>query len=206
MNASTLRMVRIAVWAVAVILAVAVVWVVVIDRQGGVSDKIVAAGAGLGGPFSLTDTNGHTVTEAALQGHPSALFFGYTFCPDVCPTTLSDVTVWLQDLGPDADKLKFYFITIDPERDTREQMAAYLEAFDPRIVGLTGSRAAIDQIIKDYRVYAHKVPGSGADDYTMDHTASIYLLDAKAQFFGTIDYQEKDDAALAKFRRLIASS
>jgi len=204
MNASTLRMVRIAVWAVAVILAAAIVWAVVINKHDGSGGSIV--GQTIGGPFTLTDTNGQTVTEAALQGHPSALFFGYTFCPDVCPTTLSDITVWLKDLGPDADKLKFYFITVDPERDTREQMAAYLEAFDPRIVGLTGSRAAIDQIIKDYRVYARKVPGSGPDDYTMDHTASIYLLDAKAQFFGTVDYQEKDAAALAKLRRLIASS
>ncbi len=204
MNASTLRMVRMAVWAVAVILAAVVVWVVVINKHDGVGSGVV--GATIGGPFTLTDTNGQTVTEAALNGHPSALFFGYTFCPDVCPTTLSDITVWLQDLGADADRLKVYFITVDPERDTREQMAAYLEAFDPRIIGLTGSRAAIDQIIKDYRVYARKVPGTGADDYTMDHTASIYLLDAKAQFFGTVDYQEKDDTALAKLRRLIASS
>ncbi len=209
MNVSTLRMVRMAVWAAVVILAAVVVWVIVLGKHDGTGGNIVGqtiVGQTIGGPFTLTDTKGQTVTEADLQGHPSALFFGYTFCPDVCPTTLSDITVWLQDLGADAGKMKFYFITVDPERDTREQMAAYLTAFDPRIEGLTGSRPAIDQIIKDYRVYARKVPGKSDDDYTMDHTASIYLLDAKAQFFGTVDYQEKDETALAKLRRLMAAS
>ncbi len=204
MNASVLRMVRVAGWAAALVVAIAVVWAVLVTKHDGAGSSVV--GTTIGGPFTLTDQNGDTVTEAALKGHASALFFGYTYCPDVCPTTLSDLTVWLRDLGADADKLKVYFITVDPERDTREQMAAYLRAFDPRIVGLTGSRAAIDQIIQDYRVYARRVPASGDEDYTMDHTASIYLLNADAHFVGTVDYQEDHDTALDEFKHLIDAS
>ncbi len=115
------------------------------------------------------------------------------------------MTLWLQDLGDDGDKLKVYFVTVDPERDTQQTMADYLQAFDPRIVGLTGSREAIDQILKDYRVYSRKVPGEDGT-YTMDHTATVYLLDSKAQFVSTVDYQEKPETALAKLKRLVASS
>ena len=159
----------------------------------------------IGGPFTLTDQTGATVTEAALKGHPSALFFGYTYCPDVCPTTLYELTVLLGQLGPDADKLKVYFVTVDPERDTQAKLAEYLQAFDPRISGLTGTRPQIDQMLKAYRVYSRKVPGEG-DAYLMDHTASVYLLDANAGFAGTFDDQEKEDAAFAKLQRLVGSA
>ena len=199
---AALKAIRVAVWAAVVVLGAAVAWFAI--PHGGANP--IGGGlttASIGGPFTLTDQTGATVTEASLQGHPSALFFGYTFCPDVCPTTLSDVTTWLGKLGTGGDKLKVYFVTVDPERDTRQQMASYLTAFDPRIVGLSGPRPAIDQIIKDYRVYAHKV-GTGPD-YTMDHTASIYLLDDKAQFVGTIDYQEKDAEVMAKLARLVGA-
>jgi protein SCO1 len=198
-----LRTVRIVVWVAVAVLLGAVAWIVVLNQRG---ETPPIAAASIGGPFSLTDQKGNPVTEAALQGHPSALFFGYTYCPDVCPTTLSDITTWLADLGPDADKLKVYFITVDPERDTKEVMGSYLEAFDPRIIGLTGSREAIDQILKDYRVYSRKVPGDDASTYTMDHTATVYLLDSKAQFVSSVDYQEKPEDSLAKLKRLIASS
>jgi protein SCO1/2 len=195
---TTLKTIRLVVWAALAALAI-VVAVVAVQWQSG--SRPIAASA-IGGPFKLVDQTGATVTEAALKGHPTALFFGYTFCPDVCPTTLYDLTVLMKDLGPEADKLKIYFVTVDPERDTPEKMAAYLQAFDPRISGLTGSRPAIDEIIKDYRVYARKVP---LDDgsYTMDHTASVYLLDQDGVFTGTIDYQEKTETALAKLKRLI---
>jgi protein SCO1/2 len=203
MKVSTLRTVRAVAWATALVLAAALVWLVVLNKPGEVGGDMLAAR--IGGPFALVDQTGATVTEAALKGHPSALFFGYTFCPDVCPMTLSDMTAWLMDLGAEGDKLKVYFITVDPERDTEQQMAEYLQAFDPRIIGLTGSRPAIDQIIKEYRVYARKVPGEeGA--YSMDHTAAVYLLDSEANFVGTVDYQEDHDTALAKLKRLIERS
>jgi protein SCO1/2 len=200
----TLRIVRLATWAAIAVLVV-LAGLLFYQRQTGQSAVTGITAASIGGPFTLTDQHGNTVTEAALKGHPSALFFGYTFCPDVCPTTLSDMTTWLQKLGPDADRLKVYFITVDPERDTQAAMAEYLQAFDPRIVGLTGSRAAIDQILKDYRVYSRKVPLDGGS-YSMDHSASIYLLNADAVFTSTVDYQEDTDTVLKKLKRLVAAS
>jgi protein SCO1/2 len=198
---TTLSAIRYAAWAaVAAALAIfgTVAW---LQYAGG--GRIAAAS--IGGPFSLTDQHGATVTEAALKGHPTALFFGYTFCPDVCPTTLFEMTGWLKELGPDGDKLKVYFVTVDPERDTQETLASYLSAFDPRITGLTGSPQAIETMTKAYRIYARKVPLDGGG-YVMDHTASVYLLDGDAVFTGTIDFQENPDTALAKLRRLIESS
>ncbi len=198
-----LKAVRYAIWAVIVVLVAGVVWFTVLDRAGpGGSGAITTAA--IGGPFTLTDQKGQTVTEAALQGHPPRRSSsGYTFCPDVCPTTLADITLWLSKLGPGADKLKVYFVTVDPERDTQALMANYLQAFDPRIEGLTGPRPAIDQILKDYKVYSKKVDGKDGAPYTMDHTASVYLLNDKAEFVGTIDYEEKPDDSLAKLKRLL---
>jgi protein SCO1/2 len=198
----SLKAIRLVVWAAVVLLAGAMLWFVVGTRSSPSPATTIAA-ASIGGPFTLVDQKGVTVTEADLKGHPSALFFGYTYCPDVCPTTLADMTVWLGNLGPAADKLKVYFITVDPERDTEAEMASYLEAFDPRIEGLTGTRPAIDQMLKDFRVYSRKV-GDGPN-YTMDHTASVYLLDSDAQFVGTVDYQEDTDTVMAKLKRLVGA-
>jgi protein SCO1/2 len=194
----SLRQLRIFVWSAAVVLLLAVA---VAMYWGGNGAQPVTAAA-IGGPFTLVDQHGATVTEAALKGHPSALFFGYTNCPDVCPTTLADMTDWLAKLGPAADRLKVYFVTVDPERDTRDQLAAYLTAFDARIVGLTGSRPAVDQMLKAYRVYWRKVPLEGGA-YSMDHTAAVYLLDRNAAFAGTVDYKDDPDKAVAKLKRLI---
>jgi protein SCO1/2 len=199
---TALRVIRYVAWAVVAVVAIAA-GVVAWQWQGGGVQRMAAAS--IGGPFTLTDQTGATVTETALQGHPTALFFGYTFCPDVCPTTLFEMTNWLGKLGSDGDTLKVYFVTVDPERDTQEALASYLSAFDPRITGLTGSREAVDKMIKEYRIYARKVPlDSGG--YVMDHTASIYLLDSDAVFTGTIDYQEDPDIALQKLQRLIGAS
>ena len=147
----SLQRLRILVWSASAVLIVLIAVALYWSKGGALSSTAVAA---IGGPFTLVDQRGDTVTEAALKGHPSAIFFGYTFCPDVCPTTLSDMTDWLQKLGPDGDRLKVYFVTVDPERDTRDQIASYLQAFDARITGLTGSRAAVDQMLKEYRVYS----------------------------------------------------
>ena len=199
---TALRTIRLAVWVAVAILAAVAIWIVWLNQSGGVPGLTAAQ---IGGPFTLTDQNGNTVTQAALQGHPSAIYFGYTYCPDVCPTTLADMTQWMSELGAGADTLKVYFITVDPERDTREVMASYLQAFDPRIIGLTGTRPEIDQIIQAYRVYSRKGPGENGS-YTMDHTATVLLLDAKAQLVSTIDYQEKPELVLAKLKRLIGTS
>jgi protein SCO1/2 len=158
--------------------------------------------SGLGGTFALTNVAGGRFTDADLRGKATALFFGFTNCPDVCPTTLTEATTWLDALGPDADKLRVVFVTIDPERDTADHLKLYLSSFDPRMVGLTGTPAEVDVIKKAYRVFARKVPTGS--DYTMDHTATVYLLDANGQFAGTIGYQEAKDSALEKLRRLIS--
>jgi len=198
---SGLRLVRLVTWAAITVLLVVLAIGAWQWQKGGSPIAAIA----IGGPFELTDQHGATVTEASLKGHPSAMFFGYTFCPDVCPTTLSDLSLLLQKLGPDGDRLKAYFVTVDPERDTREHMADYLQAFDPRLIGLTGSRQAIDGMLKAYRVYSKKIPGDG-DDYTMDHTAAVYLLDSDGRLTGTLDYQEPEATALAKLRRLVEGS
>jgi len=199
---NTLRIVRHAVWAAVIVLLVAIGAVLYLRDKG---DGPLLAGAIGGGPFSLVDQTGAPVTEAALKGHPSAMFFGYTFCPDICPTTLYDMTTLMEALGPDADKLKVYFVTVDPERDTQQVMAEYLSAFDPRLTGLTGSREEIDRILSSYRVYSRKVPRDEGP-YLMDHTATVYLLDDAGKLTGTLDYQEASETALAKLKRLIGTS
>lgn len=159
--------------------------------------------AGIGGDFALVDQTGKPFTQADLVGRPTALFFGYTHCPDVCPTTLIEAEGWMKELGADADRVRVVFVTVDPERDTPAQLGDYLKSFDPRFVGLSGPRAEIDKAIKAYRVFARKVDGAGGD-YTMDHTAAVYLLDPQGRFVGLINYQEESAKALAKLRRLLA--
>ena len=200
---TSLKAVRIAAWIAVIAVAAVTVAIVGMKEFGGDSPGVMIAG--VGGPFTLTDQHGTTVTDADLKGHPSAMFFGYTFCPDVCPTTLFDLTTLMKDLGPEADKLKVYFVTVDPERDTQKVLADYLQAFDPRIAGLTATREEIDQMLKDYRVFSRKVPQDDGS-YLMDHTATVYLLDSKGTLTGTIDYQEKSETALAKLKRLIEGS
>lgn len=161
--------------------------------------------ATIGGPFALVDTDGDRVTEANFSDKPRAMFFGFTFCPDVCPTTLYEAGGWLEALGDKADDLTIIFVTVDPERDTPEQMKSYLSSFDPRIVGLTGTREQIDDVISNYRVYAKKVPLDDGD-YTMDHSAAVMLFDKDGDFTGTIDYRESKENAVAKLERLVDGS
>jgi protein SCO1 len=171
----------------------------VVSFRGGVHG--VAAITPIGGPFTLTDDTGATVTEKTLAGKPYAMYFGYTFCPDVCPTTLFDLSRWIKKLGPDADKLNYVFVTVDPERDTVQSMHAYLSSFDKHIRGYTGTPAEIARIAKEYRVYYKKVP---TDDggYTMDHSAIIYLMGPDNKFVTVIPYQEADASAIAKLKNL----
>jgi len=157
----------------------------------------------IGGPFNLIDTNGKPVTEKSLLGKPTAIFFGFTYCPEVCPTTLADITAWLTTLGPDADKLNVVFVSVDPERDTPKQLKLYLSNFDTRIQGFTGTPEAIAKTAKEYRVYYQKVPQDGGA-YTIDHSSAIYLFDAKGQFVEPIAYQSPPDRAVGQLRKLIA--
>ncbi len=158
--------------------------------------------SGIGGPFALTDQNGKAVTEAAFKGRPLLVFFGYTHCPDVCPTTLSDLTQMLKALGPEKDA-SVLFVTIDPERDTPAVLKDYLSGFDPRITGLTGSPAAIEAMLRGYRVFAKRAPTEGGD-YTMDHTSIIYLMDKAGNFVQSFNADlEKPEVAAATFAKLM---
>ena len=159
------------------------------------------AAAGIGGPFALVDGDGRTVTEADVAGAPMLVFFGYTHCPDVCPTTLDAISQTLKALGPDR-KVRALFITLDPERDTPAVMKDYVSSFDPRILGLTGSQAAIDKVAREYRVYAKKVP-TGDGGYSVDHTGVVYLMDRAGDFVESfnpdLDKPAEAAAALARY-------
>ncbi len=144
------------------------------------------ASSAIGGPFTLTAQDGRTVTERDMLGGPSLVFFGYTHCPDVCPTALYEIGQIYKALGTDGDRLKTYFITVDPERDTPSVIKDYLTSFDPRITGLSGSPEAVIAAEKAYRAYAKKIPLE-TGGYTMDHTAVIYLMNRKGLFLSSLN-------------------
>ncbi|MEK1887678.1 MAG: SCO family protein [Phyllobacterium sp.] len=158
-----------------------------------------------GSAFQLTTMNGAPITEAAFRQKPSAIFFGFTHCPEICPTTLFELDGWLKKLGPDARNVNAYFVTVDPERDDAATLKAYVGNVSDRIVGVTGEPDKMAAMLKGYSVFARKVPVEGGKDYTMDHTASIYLLDSAGGFFGTIAYGENPDTAVEKLKRLSKS-
>lgn len=201
----SLRSLRVVLWVLIGAIVVGLgAWVWLRDDPPRRTDASqVKAITGIGGPFQLIDQKGQPFTEKSLEGTATALFFGYTFCPDVCPTTLLEATAWMKELGADADRLRVVFVTVDPERDTADKLREYLASFDPRFVGLTGPRAEIDRILKAYRVYARKVD-SPSGDYTMDHTAAVYLLDASGHFVAMINFQEQTDKAMVKIRRVLS--
>src|ERR1700709_1958648 len=148
----------------------------------------VAAPAAIGGPFHLTDHSGQAVTDQSMQGRPTLIFFGFTHCPDVCPTSLFEISEVLRALGKDADRVNAYFISVDPERDTSAAMKDYLSSFDPHLKGLTGNPDAVAKVISGFRVYAKKVPLKDGD-YTMDHTALIYLMGPRGKCGGPVKSQ-----------------
>jgi protein SCO1 len=160
------------------------------------------ASSAIGGPFRLIDQNGNPITEADIKGRPFLVFFGYTHCPDVCPTTLFDVSEIMRALGKDADRTGALFVTVDPERDTPAVMKDYLSSFDPHLRGATGDRSAIDVAEKAYRVYAKKVPTENGD-YSMDHTALVYLMDKQGRFVAPFSLKRRPEEAAADLRRYL---
>lgn len=152
--------------------------------------------------FDLTDHEGGDVGPDTLLGRPTLVFFGFTFCPDVCPTTLSDISGWLDELGDDAERLNVVFITVDPERDTIDAIAEYVGYFHPAIRGWTGEEREIARAVEGFRATYERVP-TDRGDYTMNHTASVFLFDAGGAFVSTIDYHEPRDVAVPKIRRAV---
>lgn len=154
-----------------------------------------------GGPFTLVDGKGQPFASSNLAGKPFAIFFGFTHCPDVCPTTLARLAKLRRQLGND-QAFRIVFVTVDPERDGPAEVGAYADLFGAPVIGLTGSPAEIDKVKKQFGIFSEKV-GSG-DDYTVDHTATVLLFDRDGQFQSTIAPDETDPAALAKLERLTA--
>ena len=178
------RRVFIVILAAAMVLAASLIYALTALRPGATAASLI------GGPFKLTAGDGRTLTDADLKGEPFLVFFGYTHCPDVCPATLAEISDVLAKMP--GKPIKALFITIDPERDSAAAMKDYVSNFDSRIVGLSGDRAAIDQVEKAYRVYARKVPQAGSD-YTMDHSAIVYLMDSQGRFVEAFNLDRKPE-------------
>ncbi|MGB7036589.1 MAG: SCO family protein [Xanthobacteraceae bacterium] len=167
---------------------------------GSALSPIGQAAAAIGGPLDLQDQNGKPFSDARMRGQPFLIFFGFTHCPDVCPTTLFDMSQMMKALGPDAGRAGVLFITVDPDRDTAQVLKDYMSNFDPHLLGLTGTQAQINAGIKEYRVYAKKVPLENGD-YTMDHTATVYLMDKDGHFIAPFNMKRTPEAEAADLRR-----
>ncbi len=195
-----LRVIRWIAWgAVAILAAVATLGVFGYKLKMPDQAQMPMAAA-VGGPFALTDQNGKRVTDKDLLGKPFVVFFGFTNCPDICPTTLLELTNRMEELGPLADNIRLVMITVDPEQDTSDHLKTYLSNFDRRLIGLTGTAREIADVARAYRAIYEKVPTKAG--YTMNHTATVYLMGADGKFKGTIAYQEKQALQLEKLRRL----
>jgi protein SCO1 len=198
MSTATLKAIRYGAFALIGVLAL--VWAAVGLGLIGLGGE-PQYGRSVVGSFRLVDQNGNAVTEASILGRPSIVFFGFAYCPDVCPTTLTSITGLLGRLGRDAERLDAFFVTVDPDRDTAAALKTYLSSFDKRIRGLTGPADQIAAIARPLGVYyARSGPG---DTYTMDHTASVFLLDAEGRLRGTIAYGEDASVAETKVRALL---
>lgn len=177
----------------------------VMRQQGGIERTSVTSSPAIGKPFELTSHNGAVVNNAVLAGKPYLAFFGFTHCPDICPTTLFELTDLMKELGPVADRFNVAFITVDPERDTHEMLKLYMTSFDSRIMALRGDPQQTETAVKAFSAYARKVPTDGGG-YTMGHTAGVYLMDADGNFKGTLDMHEPRDVRLQKIRNLAGGS
>ncbi|MGJ5154040.1 SCO family protein [Bradyrhizobium sp. HKCCYLR1023] len=162
----------------------------------------IAAPAAIGGPFQLTDQSGAVVTEKSLEGRPTLIFFGFTHCPDVCPTSLFEISEVLRAMGKDADSVNAYFVSVDPERDDPAAMKDYLSSFDPHLKGLTGDPEVLAKVLTEYRVYAKKVPLKDGD-YTMDHTALVYLMDRNGRFVAPFNLKRTPEEAAADLKKYL---
>lgn len=172
-------------------------------RPVGAAERDAAARAGIGhGDYRLVTDKGEAFTAQTLSGKPTAVFFGYTHCPDVCPTTLGDISIWQDALGERAQGLRIYFVTVDPERDTAPVLAEYL-SWAEGITGVTGAPDQIAAALQSFAVFARRVDDE-AGDYTMDHTAFVMLFDRQGRFVDTIGYQEPEATALPKLERLLS--
>lgn len=197
MQANSLSRLRLILWGLVVLVGVVATLIYVFkppERPLGL----------FGGSFSLQTTDGTPFTETDLVGAPALMFFGYTFCPDVCPTTLAESTGWRETLGLTPDELRIIFVSVDPERDTPEALASYLSAFSSPVTGVTGSLDEIEKAKKAFGVFSERVEDASSTEYLIDHTASVFLIGADGKFEGTISFGEDRKTAIGKIERLIA--
>lgn len=199
-----LRIVRYALWGLVALAAGVTAYLFLQGRSAPPSPAQSYASA-IGGPFVLTDPAGRAVSDETLKGKPFAIFFGFTRCPDVCPTTLSRLAALRKQLGADGQKFNIVYVSVDPGHDKPADIGQYVALFGTPIIGLTGTDAQIAQVVKAYHVFYEKVPQPGGD-YTIDHTATVFLMGRQGEFVSTIDHQEGQHTALAKLKRLIAAS
>ena len=201
-NPSLVRL-RLALWGLVVIALAVLAWFTLIQP------RLQAQNAAFGpmdlghGEYALQTTDGAAFTEDTLKGQPSAVFFGFTHCPDVCPTTLGDILSWQEQLGEGGKDLRVYFVTVDPERDTPEVLGDYV-SWVPGVQGVTGSVEETQKALKAFRIFARKVPSEDGESYSMDHSAMVLLFDAQGNFSGLIGYQEAPEKALATLNRLLS--
>jgi cytochrome oxidase Cu insertion factor (SCO1/SenC/PrrC family) len=167
-----------------------------------VAQSTTSGKALVGGPFALQDPAGKTVTDADFRGRTLLVFFGYTYCPDVCPATLQVIAAALDKLGPRADRIAPLFISVDPERDTPQKMGEYVQSFSPRIIGLTGTPTQIDAVKKAYRAFAQKA-GTGSD-YTVDHSAIIYVMGPDGSYLAHFTPATSVDQMAARLGELVS--
>jgi protein SCO1 len=191
------RLKRMGILCVAALMAGALIgWVQVQDQRNAAPKPI--AGIKIGGPFELTDQNGNIVTDQSFPGQYKLIYFGFTYCPAICPTELGKITNVLKTMGREANIIQPVFITVDPERDTPEVLKSYLTMFHPKIAGLTGPKDKVDAVLKDYRIYAAKSQDPDMTEYTMDHSSFIYLINPQGDLLSvyrmedTAEYMIKD--------------
>lgn len=190
---------RMILWGLVVVAAVAAT-VIFLMRPPGAPLAVT------GKPFAMQSTAGGTFTEKDLVGTPSLVFFGYTFCPDICPTTLAESVAWKEALGVSDQQLRTIFVTVDPERDTLEVLSNYLGGFDPDVIGLVGDEAQTAAAKAAFGAMSEKAEADAGGFYLVNHTASVFLVDANGRFQGTIAYGEAIDTAVGKIRRLMGIS
>lgn len=197
-NSKLLSRVRLVLWGLVVVAAVGATFIYLNRAPQN-------AGSAIAGEFSVETATGQTFTDDDLTGTPSLVFFGYTFCPDVCPTTLAETTAWRQSLALTEDDLRIIFVTVDPTRDTAEVLEQYLSAFGGPITGLTGDETSIEAVKAAFGAISEKADVRNETDYLVNHTATVFMVDGDGSLFGTIAYGENSETAKAKIERMVTT-
>ena len=186
-----------------VLVALAAALLAACDRGSPSFKGSDVTGSSFGRDFALTDADGNKRTLADYRGKAVVLFFGFTQCPDVCPTTLAALAETMKALGPDADRVQVLFVTVDPDRDTAELLKAYVPAFDKRFVGLRGDAAQLEAVAKEFKVIYQKVPGATPTTYTVDHSAGTYLFDPQGRLRVYLGHGQPPEAFAHDLKQLL---